>query len=181
MDPYIYSGRELKGEEPEYNVRGFNAAVHVALELKDLLDSWKLQSFVKTSGKTGLHVFVPLVPLYSFEQTRMFAELFGRILLDKSATKGKITMEWSTARRKGKVFFDYNQNAKGKTVASVFSARPSKLATVSMPIEWRRKEDVKPTDFTVLNVPEILKKSGDPWRPIRIPHMLEQIEQIAAE
>jgi bifunctional non-homologous end joining protein LigD len=166
LDPYIYSGRELKGEEPEYNVRGFNAAVHVALELKDLLDSWKLQSFVKTSGKTGLHVFVPLDPLYSFEQTRMFAELFGRILLDKSTAKGKITMEWSTARRKGKVFFDYNQNAKGKTVASVFSARPTKSATVSMPIEWRRIGDVKPTDFTVLNVPEILKKSGDPWRHI---------------
>ena len=57
-------------------------------------------------------------------------------------------------------------NAKGKTVAFVFSARPTKSATVSMPIEWRRIEDVKPTDFTVLNVPEILKKSGDPWRHI---------------
>jgi DNA primase len=75
-------------------------------------------------------------------------------------------MEWNTVKRKGKVFFDYNQNAKGKTVASVLSARPTASATVSMPVSWGDLDRVLPTDFTILNVAEILRKKGDPWSDI---------------
>ncbi|MGH9993175.1 MAG: ATP-dependent DNA ligase, partial [Nitrososphaera sp.] len=67
---------------------------------------------------------------------------------------------------KGKVFFDYNQNAKGKTVASVLSARPTVSATVSMPVKWNNLDQLLPTDFTILNVPEILRKNDDPWSDI---------------
>jgi DNA primase len=77
-----------------------------------------------------------------------------------------VSMEWNTLKRKGKVFFDYNQNARGKTVASVLSARPTVSATVSMPVKWSELDGVLPTDFTILNVSEILRKKGDPWSDI---------------
>jgi bifunctional non-homologous end joining protein LigD len=77
-------------------------------------------------------------------------------------------MQWDTAQRKGKVFFDYNQNSKGKTIASVFSARPTTLATISMPVRWDKLNDIYPTDFTILNAPEIMNKSTniDTWKDI---------------
>lgn len=164
LDPYIYSGKERKGDEPEYNVKGFKAAVGVAYELKELLQGFRIESFVKTSGKTGLHIFVPIAPKYSYDQTREFAEVVGKILARK--LPDKITMEWNTAKRKGKVFFDHNQNAKGKTIASVLSARPTASATVSMPLEWKKLDQILPTDFTMLTVSDILKRTGDPWREI---------------
>jgi bifunctional non-homologous end joining protein LigD len=127
-----------------------------------LFDELRIESFIKTSGKTGLHIFLPIANLYSYEQTRSFAEVVGKILLRRYSEK--ITMEWDTTKRKGKVFFDHNQNARGKTIASVFSARPTESATVSMPIKWNDLSSVFPTDYTILNVPDMLdKKLADPW------------------
>ena len=163
-DPYIYSGNENKGEEPEYNIKGFKSAVEVAFHLKELLDELKIISYVKTSGKTGLHIFVPVIRTYSYDQTRAFAEIVGRILTKQIPQK--ITTVWDTSQRSGKVFFDYNQNAKGKTIASVFSARPSISATISMPVKWEKLESILPSDFTMLNVPDILKRHSDPWKDI---------------
>jgi bifunctional non-homologous end joining protein LigD len=164
LDPYIYSGNENKGEEPEYNVKGFKSAVEVAFSLKELFDELKIISYVKTSGKTGLHIFVPIVRAYSYDQTRAFAEIVGTILTKRIPKK--ITTVWDTTQRSGKVFFDYNQNAKGKTIASVFSARPSVSATISMPVKWEELDDILPSDFTMLNVSDILKRNADPWRDI---------------
>jgi bifunctional non-homologous end joining protein LigD len=92
LDPYIYSGKEKEGEEPEYNVKGFKATVDVALDLKDLLGELHIDSYVKTSGKTGLHVFIPVAPIYGYTQTRTFAEIIGKMLSRRNP--GKITMEW---------------------------------------------------------------------------------------
>ena len=164
LDPYIYSGNENKGEEPEYNIKGFKSGVEVAFHLKGLFDELKIISYVKTSGKTGLHIFVPLTRVYSYDQTRAFAEIVGRILTKRIPQK--ITTIWDTTQRSGKVFFDYNQNAKGKTIASVFSARPSVSATVSMPVKWEELDNILPLDFTMLNVPDILRRHADPWNDI---------------
>src|SRR5215216_4089737 len=172
LDPYIYSGKEAKGQEPEYNHKGFKAAVEVAYLLKDFFDNLRIESFVKTSGKTGLHIFVPIANLYTYAQTRAFAEIIGKILLRRYPEK--ITMEWDTTKRKGKVFFDHNQNARGKTIASVFSARPTESATISMPITWNNLSSVLPTDYTILNVPDILnKKLVNPWS-----NMLEKKQDL---
>ena len=172
LDPYIYSGYEVKGQEPEYNYKGFRAAVEVAYLLKDFFDNLRIESFIKTSGKTGLHIFVPIANLYTYEQTRAFAEIIGKILLRRYPEK--ITMEWDTTKRKGKVFFDHNQNARGKTIASVFSARPTESATISMPVKWDDLSSVLPTDYTILNVPDILnKKSVNPWS-----NMLEKKQDL---
>jgi bifunctional non-homologous end joining protein LigD len=182
LDPYIYSGKEKEGEEPEYNVKGFKATVDVALDLKDLLGEFHIDSYVKTSGKTGLHVFIPVAPIYGYNQTRTFAEIIGKMLSRRNP--GKITMEWNSSNRKGKVFFDYNQNAKGKTLASIFSVRPTTSASVSMPVEWRELSDIQPADFTLVNVPEILlsAKGGNAWSTIyeKKQDLLKMIQQASS-
>jgi bifunctional non-homologous end joining protein LigD len=163
---YIGGIYENKGEEPGYNVKGFKSAVKVAFHLKGLFDELKITSYVKTSGKTGLHIFVPVIRAYSYDQTRSFAEIVGKILMKRIPQK--ITTVWDTTQRRGKVFFDYNQNAKGKTIASVFSARPSVSATISTPVKWEELDDILPSDFTMLNVPDILKGHAEPWRDILV-------------
>jgi bifunctional non-homologous end joining protein LigD len=180
LDPYVYSGKEKEGEEPEYNTKGFKATVDVALDLKDLLDELHIESYVKTSGKTGLHVFVPVASIYTYNQTRTFAEIIGRMLSRRNPDK--ITMEWNSSNRKGKVFFDYNQNAKGKTLASIFSVRPTISASVSMPVKWRQLSDIQPTDFTLVNVPDILSANGDAWSTIyqKKQDLLKMIQQMTS-
>jgi bifunctional non-homologous end joining protein LigD len=180
LDPYIYSGKEKEGEEPEYNVKGFKATVDVALDLKDLLDELHIESYVKTSGKTGLHIFIPVAPIYGYNQTRTFAEIIGKMLSRRNP--GKVTMEWNSSNRKGKVFFDYNQNSKGKTLASIFSLRPTISASVSMPVEWRELSDIQPADFTLVNVPEILPAKGrNSWSNIyqKKQDLLKMIQQAS--
>jgi bifunctional non-homologous end joining protein LigD len=161
LDPYIYSGKEKKGEEPEYNITGFKATVEVAYQLKDILRELKINSYVKTSGKSGLHIYVPIVNEYPYEQTKNFAEIMAKIMVSKFPDK--VTMEWNTSKRKGKVFFDYNQNSRGKTIASVYSLRPNAAATVSMPVEWNNLGSVLPTDFTITSVPQLISKKNDIW------------------
>jgi bifunctional non-homologous end joining protein LigD len=164
LDPYIYSGKEKKAQEPEYNVKAFKATVDVAYNLEELFNALNIRSYIKSSGKTGLHIFVPIINSYTFEQTKSFAEVIGKIL--KKRHPQKITMDWDISKRNERVFFDHNQNAKGKTIASIFSVRPTTSATVSMPINWEELCDILPTDFTMLNVSEIVKKKGNPWKEL---------------
>jgi bifunctional non-homologous end joining protein LigD len=172
LDPYIYSGLETSTEEePEYNHAAFKETVKVAQLLKiEVFDKLKIKAYIKTSGKTGIHIFVPISAGYTYDQTRSFAEAVGRILVSKEPKK--ITMDWNTSKRRGKIFFDHNQNAKGKTLASVLSARPTPLATVSMPLEWEIIDRILPTDFTIQSVKEKLvgerdfKKSVTSWSNI---------------
>ena len=74
LNPYIYSGGEEKGQEPEYNTKGFKAAVESAYHLRDLFNELKIKSFVKTSGKTGLHIYVPIKNEYNYDQTNILLE-----------------------------------------------------------------------------------------------------------
>jgi bifunctional non-homologous end joining protein LigD len=164
LDPYIYSGKEQKGEEPQYNITGFKAAVDIAHELKDIFRQLKINSYLKTSGKSGLHIYVPILNIYSYEQTKSFAEVIANIMVTKFPKK--VTLEWSTSKRKGKVFFDYNQNARGKTIASIYSVRPTPDGTVSMPIDWKNIDRVQPTDFTITNAPDLIRKGDDAWYAI---------------
>jgi bifunctional non-homologous end joining protein LigD len=101
---------------------------------------------------------------YTYEQTRSFAQVIGKILIKRYPQK--ITTAWNTSERNGKVFFDYNQNAMGKTIASIFSARPTASATISMPVRWDDLSSILPTDFTLLNASQIIKQSRNPWNEI---------------
>jgi bifunctional non-homologous end joining protein LigD len=158
LDPYIYSGSETETEqEPEFNRRAFMKIVEVAQLMKlEIFDELKIKSYVKTSGKTGIHIFVPVSGGYTYDQTRSFAEIIGKTMVTKQPDN--VTMEWDISKRRGKVFFDHSRNARGKTVASVFSARPTPLATISMPLGWDLVDHVLPTDFTILNVSDQLPK-----------------------
>ncbi|HEU5171993.1 MAG TPA: hypothetical protein VFT83_00560, partial [Nitrososphaeraceae archaeon] len=160
LDPYIFLNVQdnvTNQKEPEYSLKGFKATAEVALGLKELFDELKIQSYVKTSGKTGLHILVPIDNLYTYDQTRSFARIIGSSMTRRYPNK--ITMEWDTSKRNDKVFFDYNQNSKGKTIASIFSARPVESAAVSFPINWEDLLDVDPTDFMLLNVPDLLESN----------------------
>jgi bifunctional non-homologous end joining protein LigD len=161
LDPYIYSGREAAGDEPELNRKAFARTCEVALWLKELLDSLSLSSFVKTTGRTGLHVYVPILRQLDYDAVRSASETVGRFLLRQHPRE--ITMDWAVKKRTGKVFFDHNQNARGKTLASIYSPRPLPEAAVSMPLRWDELGSVYPTDFTILSAPERLAEVGDLW------------------
>jgi bifunctional non-homologous end joining protein LigD len=164
LDPYIYSGKEGKGDEPEYNKRGWEKTVEVAQSLKTLLDQLKLSSFVKTSGKTGLHVYLPTLRHYDYDEIRAATQTIGRFLVQQHPKD--VTLEWDTSKRNGKVFFDANQNTRGKTLAAQYSPRPTPWAGISTPITWAELASLDPTSLNLMTVPERIEKQGDLWRDI---------------
>jgi bifunctional non-homologous end joining protein LigD len=165
LDPYIYSGNEKKGAEPELNRKAFLKTCDVALWLKDeLLDALSLSSFVKTTGRTGLHIYVPILRQLDYDLVREACQTLGKLLF--AAHPRDITMEWSVEKRTGKVFFDHNQNVRGKTLASLYSPRPSPEAAVSMPVHWHELKEVYPPDFTILTAPDRVEETGDLWANI---------------
>ena len=164
LDPYIYSGREGQGDEPELNRKAFAKTCQVALWLKELLDSLSLSSFVKTSGRTGLHIYVPILRQFDYDAVRSACATIGRFLLRQHPRE--ITMDWTVEKRRGKLFLDHNQNARGKTLASVYSPRPVPEAAASMPLRWDELGQVYPTDFTILTAPDRLAEVGDLWAGI---------------
>ncbi|HEV8330190.1 MAG TPA: DNA ligase D [Steroidobacteraceae bacterium] len=161
IDPYIYSGKEAAGEEPEFNKKGFEGGRRVAFWLHALLKQMSLEAVVKTSGKTGLHVFVPINRTVTFDGARQITEMVGRHLLKEHPKE--ITMEWATQKRTGKIFIDHNMNVRGKTLRVAYSPCGSPGATVSMPLTWEELEAAEPTDFAINNVLLRLEKAGDRW------------------
>ena len=164
LDPYIYSGRERAGEEPELNRKAFRKVREVAFELKDILDQLSLSSFVKTSGKTGLHIYVPVLRQYTYKVTRKTCELVSRFLV--RGRPQEVTTEWSVSKRAGKIFLDHNQNVRGKNMASIYSLRPLPGAPASTPVRWDELAGVYPTDFTIDTVPDRVAEIGDLWSGI---------------
>jgi bifunctional non-homologous end joining protein LigD len=161
LDPYEYSGKEAKGEEPELHRKAFQRTRTLALRLRELLGRLGLETFVKTSGRTGLHLYLPILRKLDYDAVRDVAETIGRYALQEWPEE--VTLEWAVERRTGKIFFDYNQNSRGKSLASIFSPRRHPLGTVSMPVDWDNLERAYPTDFTLHTVPGILESDGDPW------------------
>lgn len=162
IDPYIYSGKEAKGAEPEYNVQAFDKGKAVAFWLKELLESIGLKAIVKTSGKTGLHVFVPVVRTLDFDAVRSISQAVSEHL--RRQHPKEITTEWATTKRTGKIFMDYNMNARAKTLNVAYSPRGVPGAPVSMPLTWEALEKAHPMDFTMENALTRLEKTGDAWK-----------------
>jgi bifunctional non-homologous end joining protein LigD len=138
--------------------------VAVARLVKVALDGLGLDAYVKTSGATGLHIYVPLDPVHEYRRVRGFVEAVGRLLL--AANPDDVTMEWEISKRGPKVFVDHNQNAAGKTIASVYSVRPRPGAPVSTPILWEEVTAVHPNDFTLATIWERLQRFGDLFAPV---------------
>jgi bifunctional non-homologous end joining protein LigD len=135
----------------------------VALVARELFNDRGLKAFVKTSGSSGMHLYLPLLPKYSYQAAAKFAaELASEIAAraPKLATIERTISE----RQKQQVYVDWLQNARGKSVAAPFTARAKPKAAISMPLHWIQVENgVKITDFTIKNGPEWISKQGDPW------------------
>ena len=138
--------------------------LQVALMVKEVADEIGLDVFPKTSGSSGLHLYAPLKATNEYERVAEFARLFASEVARRAPKIA--TVERTIAKRAAtQVYVDWMQNARGKSLAAVFTARAKPKATVSMPLTWKQiSQGVKITDFTISNVPELLKKKGgDPW------------------
>ena len=137
--------------------------LEVALVCRQVLDELGLPSFPKTSGSSGIHIYLPLKAKYDYGKISAIAyALAGEVA--SRAPKIATTQRSLAKRQKQQVYVDSMQNARGKTIASVFSARARPGATVSMPLTWKQIEKgVKIADFTIQNVPKLIEKNGNAW------------------
>ncbi|MBD7917377.1 ATP-dependent DNA ligase [Cellulomonas sp. Sa3CUA2] len=137
----------------------FDDAARVAPHVRELLAEHGLEGFPKTSGGRGLHVFVPIEPAWSFTDARRATIAFGREL--ERRLPDDVTMKWWKEERGAKIFVDYNQMARDRTIASAYSIRSNPRATVSAPLTWDEVPDVHPDDFDVLTMPGRFADVGD--------------------
>ena len=144
----------------------FDRVRETALIVGEALDALKMPSLVKTTGSKGLHLYVPIVRGPVQKQVWTFAKALAQELASRHPAL--ITAEYRVAKRpRGRVLVDYNQNAWGRTLASIYSARPRPEATVSAPVTWNEVgRDLRIEDFTVKNVPSRVAKLGDLWKPL---------------
>ncbi len=143
----------------------FKDVVKVAREIYELCEELKIPSYCKTSGKRGLHVYLPLDAKYDFEQVKIFAELIA-VKIQNRLPK-IVSLERSPEDRKGKVYIDYIQNRKGQTTACAYSVRPTEGATVSTPLKWEEvKPGLDPKKFHIKNMRERIDAVGDLWEGV---------------
>ena len=137
-----------------------------ALLVREALEALGMSVLAKTTGSSGIHLYVPIVRGPVQKQVWAFAKEFARVM--ESRAPKVITAEYRIAQRpRGRVLVDYNQNAWGRTLASVYSARPSPRAAVSTPVTWKEIEGgVEIDDFRIDNVPARVQKLGDLWKPL---------------
>jgi len=137
--------------------------LQVALVVKEVADAVGLEAFPKTSGSSGIHIYIPLKPTNEYDKVAEFARLFASEVARRAPRIA--TIERTIAKRKStQVYVDWMQNARGKSLAAPFTARAKPGATVSMPLEWKQiSKGVEIKDFTIVNVPDLVKKKGDPW------------------
>src|SRR5215213_4082985 len=139
-------------------------AVRAAGEARGLLDELGYVGFPKTSGGRGIHIYVRIEPRWTFTDVRHAAIAFGREL--ERRLPGQVTTKWWKEERGERIFVDYNQNARDRTIASAYSVRPLPHAPVSAPVEWDELVDVDPRDLTVRTMPARFAEKGDLHREI---------------
>jgi bifunctional non-homologous end joining protein LigD len=146
----------------------FGVVREVALCLREVLDSLSLRSFPKTSGATGLQIFVPIEPVYPFEETRRINRFLAEYLRQRMPER--ITLDRPVERREGKLYFDYLQLWRGRTMAAAYSVRARPQAPVSTPVTWEEVErGFEPEDFTIHTVPARLQAAENPFEPVSSP------------
>jgi DNA ligase D len=137
----------------------FADAVRVAGTARELLSDLGYAGFPKTSGGRGVHIYVRIEPKWTFTDVRHAAIAFGREL--ERRLPGEVTTKWWKEERGEKIFVDYNQNARDRTIASAYSIRPRPGAPVSAPVTWDELNEVVPEDFTVASMPARFAEVGD--------------------
>lgn len=158
-----------KPDNPDYMVididpsekNSFSDVIDTALAVKEVIDSIKVTGYCKTSGASGMHVYIPLNKRFVYDQVREFAKALAQAVHQQLPRI--TTLERSLAkRRKDQIYIDYLQNSRGQTLACAYSARPKPGATVSAPLEWKEvKKGLDPRQFTIKNIQKRLSKKGD--------------------
>ena len=170
MNPW--HSRTQKPENPDWCVidldpdgNSYNQVVEAAQMVKQVLDQWKITAYPKTSGATGMHIYIPLGAKYTYEQSKLLAQLVVTQVHEQ--LPGFTSLERSPAKRKGKLYLDYLQNRTIQTIAAPYSLRPKPGATVSTPLDWAEvKKDLTPASFTIRNTLGRLAETGDLFKPV---------------
>ncbi|WP_316844884.1 DNA ligase D [Pedobacter psychrodurus] len=170
MNPWF--SRVQKPDNPDYCVidldpdkHTFDQVVEAALETKKVLDALDVPSYCKTSGSTGIHIYIPLNAKYSYDQSQMFAKIVVNLV--HKQIPDYTSLERMVAARKGKMYLDFLQNRPGATIAGPYSLRPKIGATVSMPLHWDEvKPGLKMKDFNIFNAINRLKVEGDLFKGV---------------
>jgi bifunctional non-homologous end joining protein LigD len=166
LNPWNSTTRHL--DKPDYmmididpgDTNTFEQVIEVALAVKEVLDRADARGFCKTSGASGLHVYIPLHAQYTYDQIQPFAELVAT--LAQELLPEITTLERPLKKRGGRIYIDYLQNRRGQTLASVYSVRPVEGATVSTPLEWKEvKSGLTQKDFTMKTILKRITKKGD--------------------
>ena len=180
MNPWF--SRVQSPENPDYCVidldpdkNTFEQVIEAAQVTKQVLDGMGVPCFAKTSGSTGMHIYVPLAAKYSYDQSQLFAQVVVKLV--HRELPDYTTLERMISNRKGKMYLDFLQNRPGATIAGVYSLRPKPGATVSMPLHWDEvRAGLKMRDFTIHNAPARLRETGDLFTGV----LGEGIDMIAA-
>ena len=149
--------------DPDKN--SFNQVIEAAQITKQVLDNMEVPSYCKTSGSTGLHIYIPLGAKYTYDQSKEFARVVVKLVHNEIPKFTSI--ERATAKRGGKMYLDFLQNRPQATIAAPYSLRPKPGATVSMPLHWDEvKTGLKMKDFTIFNAIARIKETGDIFKPV---------------
>ncbi len=158
----------------------FDEVIEVAQAAHSILKGAEIPGYCKTSGSSGLHIYLPLAAQYTYEEARDFTKLVCYLINEQLPTL--TTMERKLDSRKGRVYLDYLQNRRGQTLASAYCVRPKPEAPVSAPLEWKEvKQGLKTADFNIFNMPERIEKKADLFKNvlgagIQIEKVLERLE-----
>ena len=170
MNPWF--SRAESPDYPDYCVidldpdkQSFDQVIEAALAVKDVCDQIDVPSYCKTSGSTGIHIYIPMGAKYDYDQSQMFAKII--VSLVHQRIPEFTSLERMISNRKGKMYLDFLQNRPGATIAGPYSLRPKPGATVSMPLEWDEvKPGLKMTDFTIFNAIDRLREKGDLFKGV---------------
>src|SRR3989344_2558290 len=167
-----WNSRVDKLDKPDYLIVeldpqniDFSDVIKTAQEVRKIFEELEIESYCKTSGKRGLHIFVPTGAKYAYETVRDIAELIAKEVNRRLPEITSVVRD--PAKRKRLVYVDYLQNSKGQTLAAPYSARPVLGATVSTPLEWSEvRVGLDPKKFTIKNILKRVDKKGDLWQPV---------------
>ena len=149
--------------DPDQNT--FEQVIQAACEVKNILDALDITGYVKTSGSTGIHIYIPLGAKYSYDQSQMFGKMIVSIV--HSQLPDFTSLERQIKNRNGKMYLDFLQNRPGATIACPYSLRPKPGATVSMPLHWEEvKKGLTIQDFTIENMYSRAKEVGEIFKPV---------------
>jgi bifunctional non-homologous end joining protein LigD len=143
----------------------FHEVVECANVVKQVLDSINVPAYCKTSGATGMHIYIPLGTKYTYEQSKLLAQLIVQMVHQEIPSYTSV--ERNPAKRKKKIYLDFLQNRTIQTIAAPYSLRPKPGATVSTPLHWEEvKKGLSPKNFTIFNIRDRIKNEGDLFKPV---------------